>query len=108
MVHVVSSSTALAFPTNMSEKCKYAQPSAVEAKNRWKDGQYWREIRSNKQTWKRWMNCWHTLLRVDSLISDVQTISDNACRIKERAKVFVWEDNHSPVWNEPYQKLWLW
>jgi hypothetical protein len=51
------------------------------------------------------------LLRLDSLISNVYTSSDNAGRIKESgtsgAKVFVWEDYHSPVWNEPYQKLWM-
>jgi hypothetical protein len=32
MARVVSWSIALAFLTNMSEKCKYAQPSAFEAK----------------------------------------------------------------------------
>ena len=112
MDHVVFSSSALAFLTKVSEKCKYVQPSAVKAKNRWKDNQYWREIRCNKQIWKRWRNCWHTLLRLDLLINNVHTISDNAGRIKESgtsgAKVFVWEDYHSPVWNEPYQKLWMW
>jgi len=54
MAHVVSPSTALAFCTNMSGNVN-AQPSVVKARNPWKDNQYWREIRYNKQTWTRWM-----------------------------------------------------
>ena len=33
MAHLVSSSTALAFLTNMSEKCKSTSPSAIQVKN---------------------------------------------------------------------------
>jgi len=33
MVHLVSSSTALTFLTNMSGKCKSTSPSAVQVKN---------------------------------------------------------------------------
>jgi hypothetical protein len=34
--HLVSSSTALALLTNMSQKCKSASPSAIQAKNQQK------------------------------------------------------------------------
>jgi hypothetical protein len=34
--HLVSSSTALAFLTSMSEKCKCTVPSAIQVKNWWK------------------------------------------------------------------------
>jgi len=36
VAHVVSSSTALAFLTNMSEKHKSASPRAIQVKNQWK------------------------------------------------------------------------
>jgi hypothetical protein len=36
VAHLVSSSTALAFLTNMSEKHKSASPSAIQVKNRQK------------------------------------------------------------------------
>jgi hypothetical protein len=36
MDHLVSSTTALAFLTNMSEKCESASPSAIHVKNRQK------------------------------------------------------------------------
>jgi len=34
--HLVSSSTAVAFPTSMSEKCKYTSSSAIKVKNQQK------------------------------------------------------------------------
>jgi len=36
MARLVSSSTALAFLTNMSKKHKPASPSAIQVKNQWK------------------------------------------------------------------------
>ena len=50
-------------------------------------------------------------VKVRLAYSSVRTISDNAGKIKESgksgAKMFVWEDYQTPVWNEPYQKLWM-
>jgi hypothetical protein len=40
--HLVSSSTALAFVTNMTEKHKSTSPSAIQVKKSVKDNQYWR------------------------------------------------------------------
>lgn len=54
---LVSSSTALVFLTNMSEKqiyITYCNPSKKSGTS----NQYWREIRHIKQTWKGWTNCW--------------------------------------------------
>jgi len=56
--HVVFSSTALAFLTNMSEKCECTSPGTIQVKNQGKVVGVG-EIRCNKLTWKRWMNCWH-------------------------------------------------
>jgi len=44
----------------MNEKHKSTSPSTIQVKKLANDNQYWREIRCNKPTWKRWMNCWHT------------------------------------------------
>jgi hypothetical protein len=54
VAHVVPPSAVLAFVAKISEKCKSTSPSAIQMKNL-----YWREIRRNKPTWKRWTNCWH-------------------------------------------------
>jgi len=51
---IVPLSKALISVTNMSEKCKSTSPSKKSAKY----NRYWGEIRRNKPTWKRWMNCW--------------------------------------------------
>jgi len=48
----------LAFLTNMSKTCKSTSSSAIQEKYM-KDNQYWREIRCNNLTSKRWTNCWH-------------------------------------------------
>ena len=53
MAVVVHPSTATAYVTKMSEKCKSTSPSAIQVKNRVKDNQYWREIRRNKVTLKK-------------------------------------------------------
>jgi hypothetical protein len=58
--HLVSSSTALAFVTHMSKKHKSTSPSAIQIKKFVKDNPYWREIRHNTPTLKRWTNCWHS------------------------------------------------
>jgi len=54
VAHLVSPSTAA-----LREERNCAPPSAIRVKNRRKTSeQYWREIRRNKPTWKRWTNCW--------------------------------------------------
>jgi len=57
MAHVILSSTVFTFLTNLSEECKSPWPSEIQVKGQWKN-QYWREIRHNNLTWKRWTNCW--------------------------------------------------
>jgi len=39
----------------MNEKCKCTFPGAIQVKKR-PDIQYWRQIRHNTPTWKKWMN----------------------------------------------------
>jgi len=87
---VVPPSTALAFVTKMSEKCKSTSPSAVQVKIY--ESQYWREIRHIKPTWK----CERIVdicRNVRYAHISVHTIHDNADWITEsaklRAKVFV-------------------
>jgi len=110
MAHVVSSSTALAFCTSMSGNVNMCNLVRSKRKSPWKESVLKRNC--NKQTWTRWMNCWHALLRLGSRIDNVHTISDNGDKIKESgtcgAEVFVCEDYHSLVWNKTYQKLWTW
>jgi len=53
-------SIVLVFLTNMSKTCKSLSSSVIQGKYV-KDSQYWREIRCNNLTWKRWTNCWHML-----------------------------------------------
>jgi hypothetical protein len=57
VAHLVFSSTASAFLTNTSEKCKSASPSAIQVKN-WRENRYLKEIKRNNSTWKRWTNRW--------------------------------------------------
>ena len=52
---------------------------------KWKIGErshYWREVRHNKLTGKRWTNFWH-VVRLELLIVSVVTPCDNAVRITE-------------------------
>jgi len=60
MAHLVSSSTILAYPTNINEKHK--STSTRPSKKLANDNLYWREIRHIKPTCKMQMNCWHGIM----------------------------------------------
>jgi len=112
MYHVVSYSTALVFLTNMSDKCKFASPSANQVKNWWKTtgNEEKLDIRSQleKGEWIVDIRC-----NVSLTHSTARTICNNADRIQESAKsgteVFLCVARLSHSYqNEPYQKLWMW
>jgi hypothetical protein len=83
--HLLSSPTALAFLTNMSEKCKSASPTAIQVKSRWKTIGIEEKVhvinRSEKGEWIVGICC-----NVRLAHSSVHTIRDNIDRIKESAK----------------------
>jgi hypothetical protein len=85
MIHLVSSSTALVFLTNMSEKHTSASPSAAQVKNRRKTIGIEDKLAviSRLEKGERFvaMCCNVRLAR-----SSVHTICDNPDRIKESAK----------------------
>jgi hypothetical protein len=86
VAHLVSSSAALAFLTNMSEKRKSASPSAIQVKNRRKTIGIEEKLHVISQLEKgerivdicRYVRLAH---------SSIHTIRDNADRIKESAKL---------------------
>jgi len=95
--HVVSSSTALAFVTKMSEKCKSISPSAIQVKNRWKTMCVEEKLDISCQLEKANELVTYGIM----LCISICPIRDNADRITESSKsgtkVFVWQDYHSSV-----------
>jgi hypothetical protein len=87
VAHLVFSSTAEAFLTNVSEKRKSALPSAIQVKNL-----YWKEIKRDNAMWKG-EQIVDICCNVTLAHGIVHKIRDNSDRIKERAqsgtKVFV-------------------
>jgi len=83
-LHLVSSSTALAFLTGMNKKCKSTSPSAIQVKNRWKTISNEENLNIICQLEKgEWIV--DTRLNVRYAHISVQTICDNADRITESA-----------------------
>ena len=87
MAHLVSSSTALAFLANMSEKRKSASPSVIQVKNRRKTIgiEEKLDVISRLEKGERIVDilvCRNVRLAYNS----IPTIRDNADRIKESAK----------------------
>ena len=85
MTHLVSTSTALAFLTNVSEEHKSALPSAIQVKN-WQMTIFIEEkldivsrLEKGEQIVDRWCN-------VRFADSDIHTICDNADKFTESAK----------------------
>ena len=119
MVHLVSSWAALAFLTNITEKCKFITPGAIQVKNPWKtiDTEEKLEVTSplEKDEWIDDIFCGVRLAH-----SSKRIIHDNVDGIKESAKCL---DNikcqqsetrsvcatrlPQSYRNEPYQKLWI-
>ena len=85
MVHVVSSSTALAMVTNASDKHKSTSPSAIQVKNQQKANSI-----EEKLDFIRWLikDEWivDMFCNVRFTHSNICTIHDKANRIKESAK----------------------
>jgi hypothetical protein len=106
---LVSSSTALAFLTNMSEKRKSASPSAIQVKNRRKaiNVEQKLHIISRPEKGERIVDMCHDVIIAHS---SVHTVRDNVDRIKESAnsgtKVFVCVALLPQSYpNETYQKI---
>jgi hypothetical protein len=100
--------TALAFLTNMTEKCKSASPRAIQVKNKQKAVGIKKELDviSRLEKGEQIVD----ICRIVRLAhSSIHTIWNDAARIKESAKsgtdVFVCV---ARVGNEPYQKQWMW
>jgi hypothetical protein len=110
LAHLVSSSAALAFLTNMSVRRKRASPSAVQVKNWRKTIRVGEKLQVISQLGKgeRIVDICRNVRLADS---SIYTVHDNIDRIKEsaksRTKVFVCVARlPQPYPNEPYQKLW--
>jgi hypothetical protein len=108
VAHLVSSPTALAFLTDMNEKCKSASRSAIQVKNRRKTINVEDKLHviSRLEKGERIVDVFHN---VKLAHSSVHTIRDNADRIKESAKsgtkVFVCVARLPQSYqNEPCQK----
>jgi hypothetical protein len=109
--HLVSYSTALAFLTNMNDKCKSASPSAIQVKNRRKTISTEEKLnvisRLEKSKWI--VDICHNVWLAQS---SVHTIRDNTDRIKESAKSGTKAFDcvarlPQSYRKEPYQKLWM-
>jgi hypothetical protein len=108
MANLVYFSTALAFLTNISEKCSSASPSAIQVKNQRKTINIEERLDaiSRLEKGERIVDIRHNFL----ILVYVHTICDNADRIKNSAKsgteVFVCVAGLPQSYrNEPYQKL---
>jgi hypothetical protein len=108
--HLVSSSPALAFLSNMSEKCKSASPIAIQVEN-WQKAISTEErldVISRLEWGERIVD---RRCNVRFAHSSLHTIHDNADRIKESSKsetkVFVCV-YHSPIQMNHIKKLWMW
>jgi hypothetical protein len=108
VAHLVSSSTALAFLTSVSEKHKSASPSTIQVKNLWKTIGI--EEKLHVISWLEKGEWIVDICRNVRLAhSSVHTICDNADRIKESVtsgtNVFVCVARLPQSYlNEPYQK----
>jgi hypothetical protein len=107
--HLISSSTALAFLTNVIEKLKSTPPSV---NNQWKTISIEEklDVISRLEKGERIVDICRNIRLAHS---SIRTICDNADKIKESAKsgtkVFVCIGRLPPSYqNEPYQKLWMW
>jgi hypothetical protein len=86
VAHLVSSSTALPFLTNMSEKRQSASPSAIQVNNRRKTIGIDKKLQVISQL-EKGEQIVDICCNVRLAHSSVYTIHDNADRITERAKV---------------------
>jgi hypothetical protein len=110
LAHFVSSSTAFAFLTNMSEKHKSTSPSAIQVKNR-RNTTGIEEKLDTISRFEKGEQSVHICHNVRLTHSSVHTICDNIDRIKESAKcldnikyqqseaghLFVQQNYHSPI-----------
>jgi hypothetical protein len=85
VTHLVSSSTALAFLTNMGEKHKSASPSTIQVKNRRKTIGIEEKLHVINQL-EKGEQIVDICRNVRLTHSSVHTIRNNADRIKESAK----------------------
>jgi hypothetical protein len=109
--HLVSPSTALAFLTNASEKCKSTSPSAIQVKNQRKTNGIDEKTDVISQL-EKGEQILDIRRNVRLAHSSVHTICDNADRIKGSAKsgnkVLVCVARLPQSYRkEPYQKLWM-
>jgi len=108
MAHLVSSSTALALLTNVSEKHKSPSPSAVPVKNRWKTTSIEEklDVVSRLEKGDRIVDMRRN---VRFTHNSLHTVCDNADRIIEGAKLalklFVQQVYHSPI---KMNHSWMW